>query len=179
MTKADSFTSAPRARSAFRLLGRYGLALLAAALTFALALPIRSSARPYLLPEVFLSAVAVSAWYGGVGPGLLASVIIGGGGTYLLLPPFRSLAMGDAAGLVHFGLCVLAAVTVGMLGRTTRAARRRAAASARAIAREQRLGALLADASRVLGASLEYEAALGAVAKLVVSFVADLCVIDV
>src|SRR5206468_9052635 len=179
MTKDGSSTSEPGGRGASGWLSRYGLALLAGGLTFVLAVPIRHSVRPYLLPEVFLAAVAVSAWYGGLGPGVLASLIIGAGGAYFLLPPFRSLVAGDVSSLVLFGLCVLAAVTVGLLGRTARAARERAAASARAVEREQRLVALLAEASGLLGASIEYEAALAAVANLVVSFVADLCVIDV
>src|ERR1051326_6343596 len=120
MTKDDSSTSEPGGSGASGGLSRYGLALLAGGLAFVLAAPIRRSIRPYLLPEVFLAAVGVSAWYGGLGPGALAFLIIGAGGAYFLLPPFRSLATGDVSSLVLFGLCLLAAVTVGLLGRTAR-----------------------------------------------------------
>ena len=89
MTKDDSSTSEPGGRGASGWLSRYGLALLASGLTFVLAVPIRHSVRQYLLPEIFLAAVAVSAWYGGLGPGVLASFVVGTGGAYFLLPPFR------------------------------------------------------------------------------------------
>ena len=50
-------------------------------------------------------------------------------------------------------------------------------ARARAEASEQRV-AFLAEASRVLGCSLEYEATLSSVARLVVPYLADWCAVD-
>jgi K+-sensing histidine kinase KdpD len=153
MPQREPSTPEPGARRAFGSLAHYGLALLASGLTLGLAALIRRSVRPYVLPETFLAPVAVSTWYGGFGPGLVASLVVGAAGAYFLLPPFQSPMAIDASSFLLFGLCVHAAVTVGLLGGTARAARERAAASARAVEREQRLVALLAEASRLLGVS--------------------------
>ena len=67
------------------LLKRYGVAAALAGLAFTLrsVLPFPEGAGIYQLP---LAAVVLSAWYGGRGPGLLASVISVMGAMYLLPP---------------------------------------------------------------------------------------------
>ena len=73
------------------LLKRYGLALVLAgqALSLRGALPFKEGTSIYQLP---LAAVILSAWYGGRGPGLLASLICVAGASYLFVPPVQSFA---------------------------------------------------------------------------------------
>jgi K+-sensing histidine kinase KdpD len=46
---------------------------------------------------LFLAAVVVSAWYGGLGPGLLATALGLLGKAYFFMSPTRSLQVEDAA----------------------------------------------------------------------------------
>ena len=73
------------------LLKRYGLALALASLALLLRdqLPFKEGTSVYQLP---LAAVILSAWYGGRGPGLLASLICVTGASYLVVPPVHSFA---------------------------------------------------------------------------------------
>ncbi|HUN68191.1 MAG TPA: DUF4118 domain-containing protein, partial [Burkholderiales bacterium] len=78
-------------RETLDLLRRYGLALGLACLALLLraALPIPEGVAIYQLPLV---AVVLSAWYGGRGPGLVASLICMTGSSYWFVPPVRSFA---------------------------------------------------------------------------------------
>jgi PAS domain S-box-containing protein len=75
-----------------RLLVRYGLALALACLGLLLQrlLPIRPGMAMYQLP---IAAVVVSAWYGGRGPGLLATVASAAGILYWLISPADSFVL--------------------------------------------------------------------------------------
>lgn len=91
---------------------RYAAAILATALTLLLRLalnPILGDSMPFVL---FCPAVAFSAWYCGIGPSLLSTVLALLGADYWILPPFRSLQImnrAQAVGMVAF-LCVSAAM---------------------------------------------------------------------
>jgi PAS domain S-box-containing protein len=71
------------------VLKRYGLALALACLALLIrgALPFPEGSAIYQLP---IAAVIVSAWYGGRGPGLLASLICIAGSSYWFVPPVNS-----------------------------------------------------------------------------------------
>jgi signal transduction histidine kinase len=74
-----------------RLVVSYGVAILS--VLFALALrvlawPIFQAEAPFLF---FVAAVVLSAWYGGLGPGLLATFLSSLATEYYLLPPFQQL----------------------------------------------------------------------------------------
>ena len=73
------------------LLKRYGLALVLAGFALFLrgVLPHPEGTALYQLP---LTAVILSAWYGGRGPGLLASLICATGTGYWFVPPLRARA---------------------------------------------------------------------------------------
>ncbi len=115
---------------------RYSVAVLAVvlALLSKLALePLIVQETPFLL--VF-AAVIVSAWYGGLGPGLLATVVAGLATDYFFLPPtsaFSGLG-GEAIPLVLYTLegLLINGVVVGL-----RRARQRAEASTREARRHQ------------------------------------------
>ena len=52
--------------------------------------PVLGDTAPFI---PFVIAVMVSAWYGGLGPGLLATALSGAASTYLFIPPYYSFQM--------------------------------------------------------------------------------------
>ncbi|MCW3053886.1 MAG: uncharacterized protein JWN14_3056 [Chthonomonadales bacterium] len=71
----------------------YAIALLVSLITVGIKLFLDryiGNAYPFLL---LLPAILVSAWYGGLGPGLLATALTALAGDYLFLPPSRSLVL--------------------------------------------------------------------------------------
>ena len=92
-----------------RVLERYGLALALAVLGLLLrgALPVPQGTTIYQLP---LAAVVLSGWFGGRGPGLLATLCSAIGILYWFIPPVRTfqIAPGYALALgIFIGLCLL------------------------------------------------------------------------
>jgi PAS domain S-box-containing protein len=90
-------------------LKRYGLALVLGGLALLLrgALPLLQGTAVYQLP---IAAVVLSAWYGGRGPGLLASLICATGTLYWFLPPVNSFELSPDYALAFFifiALCLL------------------------------------------------------------------------
>ncbi|WP_016876817.1 ATP-binding protein [Chlorogloeopsis fritschii PCC 9212] len=102
----------------------YGVAiltvLLALLLTQSLWLMHRFSAYP-----LFFAAVMVSSWYGGLEPGLLATVLSALACAYFFLPPLYSLAVigFNAVGLVQF---VLVSLLISILNQMLRSAQQQA-----------------------------------------------------
>ena len=97
------------ARKSQDLLKRYGLALALAGLALFLrgVLPLKEGTSIYQLP---LAAIVLSAWYGGRGPGLLASLICITGVSYWFIPPVNSFATAPEHVLpfsIFLGLCLL------------------------------------------------------------------------
>src|SRR6185295_2697582 len=78
--------------NARQTLQRYGLAVVLASLALFVrgVLPFPEGASIYQLPIV---AVVLSAWYGGRGAGLVASLICITGSWYLFVPPTNTLKM--------------------------------------------------------------------------------------
>jgi len=73
-------------------LSRYGIAVMSVAAALGLKLlldPIIVQETPFRL---MVGAVVVSAWYGGLGPGLLATVVGGLITDYFFLPPINSIS---------------------------------------------------------------------------------------
>ncbi|MGH7383838.1 MAG: GAF domain-containing protein, partial [Candidatus Rokuibacteriota bacterium] len=92
-----------------RLLTRYGAALLAvgvAVVCARLALPLAERSQLFLL----LAAVVLSAWYGGLGPGLVAIVLaIGSYAAFVEAPYADDVLRVLLFGLVSLSVCVVAA----------------------------------------------------------------------
>jgi len=104
---------------------RYGVAILVAGVALGIELlldPVIPQAVPFLL---LFGAVMVSAWYGGLGPGLLTMVLAGLATNYLFLRPQDLLASGAIPLLVFF----VEGTLVCLLTEALRTARRRAEAS--------------------------------------------------
>ncbi len=90
------------------MLKRYGLAVALASLALIIrdALPVPEGTTIYQLPTV---AVVMSAWYGGRGPGLFASLICVTGIWYRFIPPVNTWELAPEhrpALLIFIGLCL-------------------------------------------------------------------------
>lgn len=114
---------------------RYGFAFLSVLLATVLMLlldPLLAvSKSPFLL---FFGAVMVSAWFGGFGPGLLATALSGLLSTYFFLPPLYSFIL-DLSGVLRLSLFLLEGVLFSVLAGTLRTAKQRIE---RALSRLQR-----------------------------------------
>jgi signal transduction histidine kinase len=84
-------------------------------------------AEPLVTPgisPIFLLAVLISAWRGGLGAGLLATFLAAFAGAFVFLPPRFSLSI-DRSDMLQLGVFTVCAVMIGTLS----AARRRAEAA--------------------------------------------------
>jgi signal transduction histidine kinase/ActR/RegA family two-component response regulator len=131
---------------------------------------------------LFFAAVMLSAWYGGFGPGLLATGVSVWAVNTFVLPSFASTFQGSVAQAGIFG--AVATLISTLNGMRKRALRERDAVierekSARREADRARIrAALLADVSNILATALDSPAAVGAVAQRVVPEFADWCAVD-
>ena len=101
-----------------RVIWRYGLALI----TVALALVITSTLQDYTdITPLFYAAIVISAWFGGMGPGLLAVVLAELSIDYYFVAPLYTFQLGPKhlSFLVVFG--VLAVLTSWMSSKRRRA----------------------------------------------------------
>ena len=118
---------------------RYGVAVVAVvgALLLKLMLePLIVQETPFLL--VF-AAVMVSAWYGGLGPGLLATILAGLATDYFFLPPVNNFS-GLSVESIPLALYMLEGLVINGVVVALRHARQRAEASTReARSRQERL----------------------------------------
>ncbi len=132
------------------LLAAYGLAVLASVLALVLTLLIDD---PLVEPNtllIFLAAVMCSSWYGGVGPGLVATVLTGVAALYFYTEPGFTFTFNEqgTVRLVEFAaVCVL----ISILNEARRRSQARAeAASAEAAAANRVKNQLLATVSHEL-----------------------------
>ncbi|ACC81570.1 ATP-binding protein [Nostoc punctiforme] len=103
----------------------YGIAFLTVLLALLLTLLLWQLHRLNSIYPLFLAAVMVSSWYGGLNPGLLATFLSAIVCAYFLLPPFYSLAITgfSVVGLLQF---VLVALLISLLNTALRQARSQA-----------------------------------------------------
>ena len=92
----------------------------AAALLLSLGLEARFGSSSFAL---LFAAVMLSAWYGGLGPGLLSTVIGGLAADYYLEFPFYSLRLASPQTALRLGLFVLVALFISSLSARLRTAR--------------------------------------------------------
>jgi K+-sensing histidine kinase KdpD len=78
-------------RGAISAVLRYGLAVVSVAVALGLALLAQVYAIPNLEFPLFLTAIAVTVWYAGAGPGVLAVLFSGLGFDYFLTEPLYTL----------------------------------------------------------------------------------------
>jgi hypothetical protein len=150
---------------------RYGVALATGLVAMLVHLPLHRHFGPSFDP-LLLVIVGVSAWYGGLGPGLVTLAVVALGAMLFAPLPAGSVRLasrGDAMWLVVYGVSglVLTALIAWL-----RAARRHAEA-----AREQ--VSFLSEVSEVLASSLDFRGTLSAAARLAVPRLADWCAVDI
>jgi PAS domain S-box-containing protein len=164
---------------------RYGMAVLvvgAAVLVKLLLDPLTVQDTPFLL---ILGAIMVSAWYGGLGPGLLATGLSALATDYFFLEPKVSFtAFGSE--FLDLAAFVVEGVLVSVLTSSLRSARHRAERSTlEARGHEQSLREseerfrFLAESGATVTSSLDYRDTLANVARLAVPTLADWCAVDV
>lgn len=164
---------------------RYGVAALvvvAAVLVKLLLDPLTVQDTPFLL---ILGAIMVSAWYGGLGPGLLATGLSALATDYFFLAPKGSFS-GFGPGLVDLATFVLEGALVSVLTSSLRSATHRAERSRleargheESLRESEERFRFLAESGATLTSSLDYRATLANVARLAVPTLADWCAIDV
>ena len=150
---------------------RYGVALAAGVAAMLLHVPLHRHFGPSFDP-LLLVIVGVSAWYGGLGPGLVTLAVVALGGMLFAPPAAGSVHLasrGDAMWLVVYGVSglVLTALIAWL-----RAARRRAEAAGEQVS-------FLSEVSEVLASSLDFRGTLSAAARLAVPRLADWCAVDI
>jgi signal transduction histidine kinase len=183
-----TFLAQGRTRSA---LHRYAAAVLFVLVVFAVAslLFARTGSGHYAL---FMGAVAVAAWYGGLGPAMLATALSAGLASYFFILPARSFTVDDPYQYAAVASFALVAVLISKLNSSLEDALGAAESSAEEArtahdrlqqqtveleASGKRLS-FLADASKLLASSLDYEETLSNVAKLAVASIGDWSAVD-
>ena len=99
---------------------RYMVAVWTVGLAFAATLVMSPLMQPGVSP-LFLLAVMISAWRGGLGAGLLATVLSASASAFVLLPPAYSLRV-DRNDLLQLVVFTFAAVVIGSLSATRKSA---------------------------------------------------------
>lgn len=90
---------------------------------------------PFILS---LAAVMVAGWNGGLGPGLLATVLAAIVGDFLFMKPFMEMGLISRIQWVRLGMFLIEGVLISVLCQTLKAATRRAELSARETRKLQR-----------------------------------------
>jgi signal transduction histidine kinase len=114
---------------------RYGVALALSALALGLTLAL----EPYIQSTrfvVFFAALGLSAWYGGLGPGLVTAVVAVVAVDYFIIPPTDTLRPQDARDLVPLAAFTFVAILISSLSQSLRVARAQAEERARANAEQ-------------------------------------------
>ncbi|WP_242038501.1 ATP-binding protein [Chroococcidiopsis sp [FACHB-1243]] len=105
-------------------LNRYGVALLTTVVALLLTQQLWWQLQPVIYP-FFLSAVAISSWYGGIRPALLTIALSALASEYFFLPPIYTLVLSRYS-LMRVGYFVLVALLIVTLNAMLRSARRQA-----------------------------------------------------
>jgi PAS domain S-box-containing protein len=136
----------PRASSR---LARYGMAIISSGVTLIVCLFLNQALSGSLPLTLFIIPVVVSAWFGGVGPGLLATLLSGLASEYFLTEEYFSLFRLDAADWERLTLFLITSGLVNWLILMMRAARQEVEARARdAVQRQIELEAQIAERER-------------------------------
>lgn len=108
------------------LIRRYGMAIIVTGLTLLAALALRLVLEDAVPLVLFILAVMVSAWYGGLGPGVLSSVLSVLAGNYFLMEPARSFSLSSPTDWLRIGAFLVTAAVVSSLSEAMHEARRQA-----------------------------------------------------
>jgi PAS domain S-box-containing protein len=127
----------------------YGVALLSVALALGTTLLLGSYLET-TLASLFFVAVMVSAWYGGLKPGIVATVLSSFAINYFLIAPIYALSIPDLGTLVQLGVFVMAAILISSLNAAQRLAQRRAEVTFKSLRESEARFGCLAE-SNIIG----------------------------
>ena len=164
---------------------RYGVAVLAVGVVLAVKLlldPWITAESPFLL---LAGAVVVGAWFGGLGPGLLATALGVLCADYFFLPPEGAFT-GPGVAFLPLLLFTLQGILISSLVEALRSSRKRAEQSMlkarghqESLRESEERFRLMAESGATLASSLDYRDTLANVARLAVPTLADWCAVDV
>lgn len=158
---------------------RYTVAAAIAAAAIALTMLLDPVVGPHIFLVLF-PAVVLSAWYGGLGAGVLTGAILVPAADVLFYRPVESLALALESDLLQLAIFLGIAALVSSTTRAVRRAREHARASERRRAgRDVQRARDLAEASRTLAAALDYEQTLERVARLGARTLGHFAVVDI
>ena len=110
---------------------RYGIAVVSSVSALLVCLLLEGALSERLPLALFMIPVMVSAWFGGLGPGLLAALLSGLAGDYFLTKPHFPFSNFDMADRQRLALFLTISGLLAWLIETTRVARQRVGAGAR------------------------------------------------
>jgi signal transduction histidine kinase len=120
------------------LFRRYGMALLVTGLTLIASLGLRLLLEDAVPLVLFILAVMVSSWYGGLGPGVLSSLLSVLAGNYFLMEPARTFSLSSPTDWLRVAAFLVTAGVVSSLSGAMHEARRQAELQAREAERGRR-----------------------------------------
>jgi len=126
-------------------LRRYGFAVLAVAIALVVKLllaPLIQEESPFLL---FFATVVVSSWYGGLGPGLLATALAGLSSDYFFLIPTYSFTIISFGKGLRLCLFLIEGFSISWLSATLKTAKQRAEVNALALQQSEERFRLLVE----------------------------------
>src|SRR3982751_5139042 len=144
-TAAAAASSSTTARRVHGKPARYGVAVLTVAAAAALNLALLHWLHPQVTP-LFFAAVMIAGWFGGLGPGLVATVLATLISLFFFIDPVYSFHI-TTEDLIHLGVFLAVATLISWLNE-----RRKLAESALEGARldlEQKVEARTADLARI------------------------------
>jgi two-component system, cell cycle sensor histidine kinase and response regulator CckA len=115
--------------------GRYGAAVLATALATWLKLAFPGVIGHGAPVAIYLGVVMLAAWFGGMGPGLLATALFAAAGTYWFAAPYDSFEVEAPHDALRLALAALEGGTIAVLAGALHRATSAAAARAEQLAR--------------------------------------------
>jgi two-component system sensor histidine kinase/response regulator len=120
-------------------LNRYGLAILVTAVSLLIRWHLRSALGDRALYTTFFPAIMVAAYFGGLGPGLLSTLLSALSVSYFFLNPADSLRIADPREQVGMTLFVLVGIAISGVNEALTRVNRRLLANERRLAEEQAL----------------------------------------
>lgn len=130
-------------------LAQYSVAIASVALALGTTLLFSTYLAPTPTP-LFFAAVMMSAWYGGLGPGIAATVLSTLAINYFLLEPIYEFSVPNPGTFVRLGTFVMAALFINSLNEAQRTARRKAEANFKSLQESEARFGCLAE-SNIIG----------------------------
>src|SRR3712207_3247637 len=120
MERSSLLTAASYLRSVAPHLRWYGLAVLLSALALVLMVLLKPLMEHSIF-FLFISAVAISALYGGLGPGLMATVLSALAANFFFLPP-HEVVLGGMEAALRLGIFLTTGLTISWLAQSQKSA---------------------------------------------------------